>query len=168
MKRTVEVINELKENGLIEDYAIGGGIAAIFYTEPVFTYDLDVFLIVKQKPTEKIISFASIYSYLEDKGYSWKGEHIVVEEMPVQFIPAAEGLEKESVESAKDTTYEGVKIKVLRAEHLIALSLKAGRRKDFEKIGRLIDQAKIDKKVLEKILKRHGLYEKFKSWKKSN
>lgn len=168
MKRTVEVINELKENGLIEDYAIGGGIAAIFYTEPVFTYDLDVFLIVKQKPTEKIISFASIYSYLEDKGYSWKGEHIVVEEMPVQFIPAAEGLEKESVESAKDTTYEGVKIKVLTAEHLIALSLKAGRRKDFEKIGRLIEQAKIDKKVLEKILKRHGLYEKFKSWKKSN
>ncbi|MBU1061757.1 MAG: nucleotidyltransferase [Candidatus Omnitrophica bacterium] len=168
MKRTVEVINELKENGLIEDYAIGGGIAAIFYTEPVFTYDLDVFLIVKQKPTEKIISFASIYSYLEDKGYSWKGEHIVVEEMPVQFIPAAEGLEKESVESAKDTTYEGVKIKVLTAEHLIALSLKAGRRKDFEKIGRLIEQAKIDKKVLEKILKRHGLYEKFKRWKKSD
>jgi predicted nucleotidyltransferase len=168
MKKTVEILNELKENDLIEDYAIGGGIATIFYTEPLFTYDLDVFVVVKQKPTTKIISFASIYSYLEDKGYSWKGEHIVIEEMPVQFIPAAEGLEKESVEGAKNITYEGVKIKVLTAEHLIAMSLKAGRRKDFEKIGRLIEQAKVDKNILVKILKRHGLHEKYKKWEKSD
>lgn len=168
MKETLEVLNELQENGLIEDYAIGGGIATIFYTEPLFTYDLDIFIIVKQKPTSKIISFTSIYTYLEDKGCAWKGEHIVVGEMPVQFIPAAEGLERESVESAKKTTYEGVKIKVLTAEHLIAMALKAGRRKDFEKIGRLIEQVKINKSILIKILKKHGLYERFKKWEKSD
>lgn len=168
MKKTLGVLNKLRESGLIEDYAIGGGIATIFYTEPFFTYDLDVFIIVKQDLTKRVMSFASIYNYLEDKGYSWKGEHIVVEGMPVQFIPAAEGLEKESVESSRGTTYGGIKIKVLTAEYLVAIALKAGRRKDFEKIGRLIEQVKIDKNALEKILKRHGLYEKFKRWEKSN
>ena len=40
MKKTPKVINELKERGLIDDYAIGGGIAALFYIEPFLTYDL--------------------------------------------------------------------------------------------------------------------------------
>lgn len=168
MKKTLEVLNELKEKGLIEDYAIGGGIAAIFYTEPIFTYDLDVFVIVRQEPTKKIVSFASIYNYLEKKGYAWKGEHIIIEGMPVQFIPALEGIERDSIENARDTAYEGIKIKVLTAEHLIAIFLKAGRRKDFEKIGRLTEQAEIDKNTLKKILKKHGLYEKFKKWEKNN
>ena len=88
--------------------------------------------------------------------------------MPVQFIPALEGLEKESVENARNTTYERTKIKILTAEHLIALSLKAGRRKDFEKIGRIVEQAKVDRNALRKILQRHGLYEKFKRREKSN
>ncbi len=50
MKETIKIINELKKKGLIENYAIGGGIAAIFYIEPILTYDLDVFII----PSEKV------------------------------------------------------------------------------------------------------------------
>ena len=32
MKETLEVLNSLKDKGLIDNYAIGGGIATIFYT----------------------------------------------------------------------------------------------------------------------------------------
>ena len=165
MKKTIEVLNSLKDKKLIDDYAIGGGIATIFYTEPVFTYDLDIFVIVKSGPNEKIISLAPIYDYLTSKGYPWKGEHILIEGFPVQFIPASAGIEKEAVENAKDVVYSGIKTKVLSAEYLIALALKVGRRKDFEKVTRLFDQAKIDKPVLEKILKKHNLLDKFKKWK---
>jgi len=167
MKKALEVLNKIKEKGLVEDYAIGGGIATIFYTEPVFTYDLDVFVIVRPESSSKILSFAPIYSYLENKSYSWKGEHIVIEGMPVQFIPVESGIEKEAVDNAKEVTYSGVKTKILSAEYLIAIALKVGRRKDFDKIGRLIDQAKIDKKTLEAILKKYHLLDKFKKWKKS-
>ncbi len=59
MKKILEILNELKKKGLVEDYAIGGGVATIFYTEPVFTYDLDAFIIVKPEPKRKIISLAS-------------------------------------------------------------------------------------------------------------
>lgn len=165
MKKTIEVLNSLKDKALIDGYAIGGGVATIFYTEPVFTYDLDVFVIVKSEPNEKIISLAPIYDYLTSKGYSWKGEHIVIEDLPVQFIPGESGIEREAVENAKDVTYGGVKTKIISAEYLIAIALKVGRRKDFEKVTRLFDQTKIDKSTLEKILKKHGLLDKFKKWK---
>jgi hypothetical protein len=32
-------------SGFIKAYAIGGGIAATYYIEPVLTYDLDIFFI---------------------------------------------------------------------------------------------------------------------------
>lgn len=166
MKETLEVLNGLKEKALINDYAVGGGIATIFYTEPIFTYDLDVFVIVKPEPRGGIISLTSIYDYLVGKGYTWKGEHIVVEGLPVQFIPAESGIEKDAVDNAKDIIYSGVKTKILSAEYLIAIALNVGRRKDFDKISRLIDQAKIGKKALEAILKKYHLLDKFKRWEK--
>lgn len=166
MKKTLKVLNRLKEKALIVDYAIGGGIATIFYTEPLFTYDLDVFIVLKLASTAKIISLDSIYDYLKSQGYSWKGEHVLVEGLPVQFIPALSGIEKEAVEGAREVAYGGVKIKVLPAEYLIAIALKVGRRKDFDKVARLFEQAKIDKNMLGKILKKHHLLDKFKKWKK--
>jgi hypothetical protein len=36
-------INELRERGLVEQYAIGGAWAAIYFSEPILTEDLDVF-----------------------------------------------------------------------------------------------------------------------------
>ena|SRR3989338_1329026 len=164
MKETLKVLNSLKDRALIDDYAIGGGIAAIFYTEPIFTYDLDIFVIVRPEPKGEIISLVSIYDYLVSKGYTWKGEHIVIEGLPVQFIPAESGIEKEAVDNARDVNYSGVKTRILSAEYLIAIALKVGRRKDFEKVTRLFDQSKIDKSALEKILKKHNLLAKFKKW----
>lgn len=87
MKKTLEVLNSLKDKELIDAYAIGGGVATIFYTEPVFTYDLDVFIVVKPESEGEIISLASIYDHLTGKGCSWNGEHIMIEGFPVQFIP---------------------------------------------------------------------------------
>jgi predicted nucleotidyltransferase len=164
VKKTIEVLNSLRDKKIVDDYAIGGGVATIFYTEPVFTYDLDVFVIVEPEVEGKIISLAPIYDYLTSKGYSWKGEHILIEGFPVQFIPASTGVEREAVENAREVAYSRVETKVLSAEYLIAIALKVGRRKDFEKVARLFDQSKIDKSELKKILKKHSLLVKFKKW----
>jgi hypothetical protein len=37
--------NELVSTGLIKDYALGGALAAIYYTEPFTTYDADIIFI---------------------------------------------------------------------------------------------------------------------------
>lgn len=167
MKKTIEIINELKRKKLIKDYAIGGGIGAIFYIEPILTYDLDVFIIPSERDRKKkLILLSSIFEHLKDKGYAWKGEHIVIEGVPVQFIPV-DKLEEEAVRKAKEIEYEGVKTKIMRPEYLITLLLRAGRRKDIEKIERLLDETKIDMKKLQNILHEHSLFEKFKFLRKA-
>ena len=167
MKKTIEIINELKRKKLIKDYAIGGGIGAIFYIEPILTYDLDVFIIPSERARKKkLILLSSIFEYLKDKGYAWKGEHIVIEGVPVQFIPV-DKLEEEAVGKAKEIEYEGVKTKIMRPEYLITLLLRVGRRKDIEKIERLLDETKIDMKKLQNILHKHSLFEKFKFLRKA-
>lgn len=43
MRETIKVINRMIKKGLFNDYAIGGGIATMFYIEPFLTYDIDIF-----------------------------------------------------------------------------------------------------------------------------
>lgn len=162
MRKTLKIINELKKKGLIEDYAIGGGIATIFYVEPFLTYDLDVFIIPSKKEKRKnLILLSPMFDYLKDKGYHWSGEHIIIEGIPVQFIPA-DKLEEEAIRKAKQTEYEGIKIRVMTPQYLTSILLRAGRKKDMEKIEKLMQQAKVDMKKLKDILHRYGLSEKIK------
>ena len=153
----------MKEKGLIKDYAIGGGIATLFYTEPFLTYDLDIFILTETTSTQTIMDLSPIFEYLKQKGYTWKGEHILIEGVPVQFIYADE-LEKEAVEKARIVEYEGVKTKVIAPEYLIAILLRAGRKKDREKVEKLLQEAEIDMKELQDILDKFGLRERFESY----
>ena len=44
MKHTLEVLNRLVSEHIVDDYAIGGAMGAMFYTEAVTTTDLDIFV----------------------------------------------------------------------------------------------------------------------------
>ncbi len=162
MKKTLEVINELKRKGLIKNYAIGGAIGVLKWVEPFFTRDLDIFIVPFQETKDKtLISFSPIYDYLKAKGYKkWIGQWIIIESIPVEFIPAEE-LGKEAVEKAAEVEFEGVKTRVIIPEYLIALLLRAGRDKDIIKINMLLKQAKIDKKNLREVLVKYNLDKMF-------
>ena len=45
MEKVIQVLNRMQADGVIEKYAIGGGIAAIYYLEPYQTDDIDVFVL---------------------------------------------------------------------------------------------------------------------------
>jgi hypothetical protein len=162
MRNTIEILNELEKNGIVERYAIGGGFAVLFYAEPVLTYDLDVFCFVGPGKDKIMVTLEPIYEYLGKKGYKADLEHIVIEEMPVQFIPAYNDLVVESVREAREVDYEDVKVKVVRLEHLLAIMLQTNRPKDRERILLLIDETKIDEGYFNEILKRHDLVGKWK------
>ena len=165
MEGTIKVINELEEKGLVKKYAIGGGIATIFYVEPILTYDLDIFFIPVTEEKELDL-LSSIYNYLKIKGCSIDKEHIIIEGIPVQFIPVYNELIKEAVENAVDHRYKKTDTRILKAEYLIAIMLQTFRAKDKEKIIKFVDEAKIDEKSLKDILKRYGLIEKFERFMK--
>ncbi|MCM8820377.1 MAG: nucleotidyltransferase [Candidatus Omnitrophica bacterium] len=162
MRETIKVINKMVKEGLFNDYAIGGGIATMFYIEPFLTYDIDIFLLLEHWKGN-VVLLTPVYDYLKEAGYKWKGEHIIVEGVPVQFIPADE-LEKEAIKNARRIVYEGVKTKIIGPEYLIAILLRAGRKKDIEKIEKILDEVKIDKKILNDILTRYGLDESFRAF----
>ena len=164
MKRTLEILNELEREGAFSRYAIGGAMAATFYTEPVLTFDLDVFVVLS-RGTGQLISLAPVYEALRARGYGEEKETGMIEGVPVQFLPAYNALVEEALDQAREIDYEGVPARVLRAEHLIAISLQTGRTKDRARVAMLREQASLDLNLLADILKRHQLEEKWKLWK---
>jgi hypothetical protein len=146
--------NGLVAAKLIEAWALGGALAAIYYVEPFATYDADIFFI----PTDKGLAagIPAIYAHLQSHGWQVEREHLVLRGFPVQFL-AAEGLTAEAVREARTIDYEGVPAKVFRAEHVIAIAASVGRQKDKVRIDQMLQQADIEKTRLEDILKRHKL-----------
>ena len=146
--------NELVSAGLIKDYALGGALAAIYYTEPVTTYDADIIFVASDKTLSAGIP--AIYSYLQSKGWRVEREHLLIKDFPVQFL-AASGLTEEAVCEARQIQYQGVPAKVFRPEYIIAIAASVGRHKDLARIEQLMSQAKIDKPLLDDILRRYNL-----------
>lgn len=164
MERAFKVIAEMYKKGILKDYAIGGAVATLYYTEPFNTYDIDIFFTPPEE--EKIILLTPFYDFLlKKKGYKTHKEYIIIGDTPIQFLPATSSLEKEAVKNAKKVEYEkDIVLKILRPEYLIAIFLSVFRDKDKFKIMKLLEQAKIDKKLLQDILKRHNLKEKFEKF----
>ena len=165
MEKALTVINELQEKGLIKNYAIGGGIAAIFYIEPVLTYNLDIFFNPSGDSSELLV-LTQIYNYLKGKGYTPKKEHILIEGIPVQFLPVYNELIEEAVDEADQINYKGTKTRVLKAEYLIAIMLQTNRQKDRDRVIKFLDESEIDKNLLEKILLKFNMKEKLEKLKR--
>lgn len=162
MEKILKLIKELKEKKVLKDFSIGGGIAALYYIEPLLTYDLDIFFVPIEDSFDVL---APIYRYLKEKGFKAKKEHVLIEGVPVQFIPVYNDLVKEAVQYSDEVKYGRIKTKVLGLEYLIAIMLQTFRPKDRERLVKVFEEAKIDLKLLKRILKKYGLYDKYVQFK---
>ncbi len=154
LAEVLRAANELVAAKLIEDWALGGALAAIYYVEPFTTYDADIFFIPKDKGLTA--GMPAIYAHLQSQGWQVEREHMLVRGFPVQFL-AAHGLTEEAVREAERIDYEGVPAKVFRAEHIVAIAASVGRAKDKARIEQLLQQAELDKTYLADVLQRHKL-----------
>jgi hypothetical protein len=157
MKDTLELINQMQADGVIDRYAIGGAVGATFYLEPAATLDVDIFVFLPSSSESSLLALTPIYEYLKAKGCSIDREHIMVGTWPVQFLPANAGLEKEALMQSVPTEVEGVSTWVMSAEHLVALALRTGRAKDYARIVQFIESEAVDKDRLNAILARYQL-----------
>ena len=164
MERTCQILNELEGTGLVTRYAIGGAMAALFYSEAVVTEDMDAFILLAA-PVSGLITLTSIYDFLKARGATEKREHLVIAGTLVQIIPSYDELTREAVEKAVERQLGQTSTRVMRAEHLIAIALKTGRAKDHARVAMLLEEAEVDAAALTDILQRHGLLEKWKQFK---
>lgn len=152
-------LNRLREATVIEDYAVGGATAVLFYAEPARTYDLDVFVLIQPDQARSLAPLANIYDWARREGYEPQAEHILIDGVPVQFLPAYTALVEESVRQARDLTYGSTAVSVVGPEHLIALALQAGGAKRRERAYQLLEAGGVDRARLRDILSRHALPE---------
>ena len=164
MKKTIQVLNRLRSRGLVQDYAIGGAIAAMRYLEPSVTDDLDVYIHLSPG-SGSIVTLTPIYDHLKVLGYpEFKREGILIGKWPVQFLPVSSPLEEEAFQQAVEDKIEGEPVRVFRAEHLMTLCLNLGRQKDRARLAQFLEEGAYDAKKLMEILCCHGLQAKWKNF----
>ena len=154
LAEVLRAANGLIDAKLIEDWALGGALAAIYYVEPFTTYDADIFFV----PADKGLTagIPAIYEHLQAQGWRVEREHLLVHGFPVQFL-AASGLTDEAVREAERIKFEGVPAKIFRAEHIVAIAASVGRAKDKARIEQMLQQAELNQAQLESILQRYKL-----------
>ncbi len=166
MEATLAVLNDLVTRGIIEKYAIGGAVGAIFWAEPFDTIDLDVFVFLPAD-SPPLDPLRTVFVDLHGRGYRFEGEFLLIEGVPVQFLPADDpkGLTKAALEKAVAVSYLGgaepVPAWVLSPEYLIAIALDVHRSKDYERIARLLNEAPVNRQLVSELIERFGLAE---SW----
>jgi len=153
------------EEGILEAYAIGGAMAAVFYVEPVATFDLDVFVLLPAAERDQVIVTLERQSqWLARRGYPAAGEHVMIESVPVQLLPAYNPLVTEAVAASADRPLGRARARVCRPEHLMAILVQTGRSKDRARLQMFLEEAEFDRTLLEELIDRHGLRERWLAW----
>ena len=154
----LRVLNDMKESGVVEEYAIAGAMAMVFWAEPIPTYDLDV-LVFLPGDESPIVSLAPLYDWAAGHGYPAQAEHVIIAGVPVQFLPAHDRLAEEAIEKAVTLEYEGVHVRVVRPEYLVALYLEPGARtlKRRERAAARMESGSLDRAELDGLLQRFDL-----------
>lgn len=159
----VDVVEEMINGGIIADYAIGGAVAAILHYEPFSTFDLDIFFLISDPSGSLVLDMSEIYDFVRRKGFGFDHEFIMIHGWPVQFVEAShDALWAEAVQKAEIMEIDGREVNIIDAEHLAAMWIQAGRRKDIRKIEMFDEAGKMDVDILKTLLKRYDLLGKWK------
>ena len=164
IREVIETINQMKADGVIDRYAIGGAVGATFYLEPVSTIDIDIFMELHASRESLVVDMEPIFHYLKDRGFPMEGQYIVIADSPVQFIPPGTPLAEEALNEAVQKEIQETAAWVFTPEHLAALALQLGRTKDKLRIMQFIEAGKLDMERFRFIVERHQLVEKWQKF----
>jgi hypothetical protein len=157
--KALAVIEQLMNEGLMQKYAIGGAVGALFYLEPSQTEDIDIFIHLEPAPGSSMVSLRPIIDRLEALGHKeWREANIVIEDWPVQFVPVFKALEIEALAQASRRPLETeIQPFVMPPEYLMALALDLFRPKDKVRLEQFYRQHAYDAAEFDAILRKHGL-----------
>jgi hypothetical protein len=168
MERVLQVLNQMQADGVVDNYAIGGGIAAIYHLEPYPTDDIDVFIPVASVAVgeSRLISLDPIFGYLKDLGYQAAKEGVRIEGWLVQFIPTFEEMQEEAISKSLRVSFGDTETNIMTADYLAAELLRSGRRKDYARVIALLEGNRVNLETFRDIVSRHGLNDKWKKFAK--
>ena len=160
MDKIISILEDLKENGLVIDYVIGGATALLYYSTPHLTEDIDVFISINN--SSKLISLSPIYEFLKDN-YDAKPEreYLLIKGNPIQFLMPGDKLTKEAFDNAKKIKIKGKEFKIFSLEYLIAIMLYLNKPKYRERLRIVKEENQYNIEELTKVLKKYNLLKKW-------
>lgn len=151
------ILNQMREAGVVPQYAVGGATAVLFYAEPTRTYDLDVFVAIAADGGDALLPLSPVYEWAQARGIALQAEHLMIEGVPVQILPAWNALVETAISTARVHDYGGVPVQVVDPEHLAALALQAGGARRRERAWQLLQSGAVDRNRLQALLKIHAI-----------
>lgn len=151
----IELLNRIKSEGVIADYAIGGAMAATFWDEALATQDLDV-AVTYTNDVSPFDPLRPILERLPEDKFPRKGEHIMIADVPVQFLPSWSPIVDAAIRNAAVLAYDPsdpntVSLRVITPTYLAAIwqtdtgALTSKRR---DRIARFKDAGLLDNELL--------------------
>lgn len=156
----MQVLNELEAQGKLVKWALGGAMGLTYYLEATETDDVDVLVLIPPRAGQLLVDLGPLHEDLRGRGYGFRDEHVIIENVPVQFIDVTPGsLEAEALERAVETEFHGVRLRVAPLEHLLSIAIRLQRAKDKIRLAKAFTETpeKVNFPMLEDILSRHGL-----------
>ncbi|MFA6980534.1 MAG: hypothetical protein WC209_14525 [Ignavibacteriaceae bacterium] len=135
--------------------------AQFYYIEPSVTYNLDLIIHISGEENN-LNPLSPIYNWADENGYMTEGEHIIIEEMPVQFLLAYNELVEEALQNCVGITIFNERTFILSAEYVMAIMLQTGRITDKERLAKFFIEAEFNKVKFFELVKRFSLEETYK------
>jgi len=148
---------------VISKYAVGGAVGAVFYIEPIQTQDIDIFVHLEIPPGSFLVSTTPITDRLKELGYTlWREDKVIVENWPIQFLPAGKPIESEAIDQAIEKQIDDeVSVWVPPAEYLMLMAIDLGRPKDMIRLQQFHAEHAYDPQKLKALLEKHQLAHKW-------
>lgn len=153
----IRVLEGMKADGVIAEYAVAGAIAFVIWDEPIATQDLDVVITVAGE-THELDPLRPVLDWLASHEIALEDEHAMIAGVPVQFLPAWHPLLEEGVREAATVPYEGLSLRVLRPAHLVAswrVDPAADSFRRRERAARLIEAGLVTSEEITALLEKH-------------
>ena len=163
MRAALKVLLQVRDEGILADFAIGGAIAASFYTPAISTEDLDIFAFLKPSSSGLLV-LTPLYDRLQALGGRIENEYVVIGKWPVQVLPAYTPLVEEAVTLAVDRPFEDLSVKVVDANYLCAIALQTGRPKDYLRVHTLIESGHVQSDKLAALVSRFALNQRWDNY----
>ena len=151
------VLNRMRDEGIVAQYAVCGATAVLFYAEPTRTYDLDVFVTLEAVGEDLLAPLSRVYEWAREQEIGMQAEHLLIAGVPVQLLPAYNALVESALATARLHDYGGVPVRVVDAEHLVALALQAGGARRRERAWQLLEAGAVNGERLRQILTTHAI-----------
>ena len=163
MEKVFESVHEFQKLGLIYEWAVSGSFAAYAYIRPTQTDDVD--LMVVYPGTGFIIDPSPLFKHAVKMGYPISsGDHITIQGVPLQFLPAGTPLEEDALSKARCFCFGKTSVKFLGPEHLMAIMIQVGRTKDHERLLMMLNDAEYDHDKFDELVVKFGLSQQWRNF----